>query len=198
MPSVVVIAGPNGAGKSTTAPPIVRKAFGIEEFVNADIIAQGLSVLAPETAAFRAGRVMLNRILELAGARRNFAFETTLASRTFAPLLRRWQAEGYEFHLVYLWLPSASAAVRRVRERVRTGGHSVPEAIVRRRYVRSLGNFFNLYRPLADSWLLLDNSGQPDPRAIAWRNVGGPVHWDDRGPWKHLRRKYEKDILDEG
>lgn len=198
MPRVVVIAGPNGAGKSTTAPPIVRKAFGIEEFVNADIIAQGLSVLAPETAAFRAGRVMLNRILELAGSRRSFAFETTLASRTFAPLLRRWQAEGYEFHLVYLWLPSASAAVRRVRELVRTGGHRVPEAIVRRRYARSLSNFFNLYRPLADSWLLLDNSGQPDPRAIAWRNVGGPVHWDEGGPWKHLRRKYEKDTLDEG
>lgn len=197
MPRVVVIAGPNGAGKSTTAPPVVRKAFGIEEFVNADIIAQGLSVLAPQTAAFRAGRVMLTRILELAGAHRNFAFETTLASRTFAPLLRRWQAEGYEFHLVYLWLPSASAAVRRVRERVRTGGHGVPEAIVRRRYARSLSNFFNLYRPLADSWLLLDNSGQPDPRAIAWRNVGGPVHWDDGGPWKLLRRKYEKDTLDE-
>ncbi len=180
MPRVVVIAGPNGAGKSTTAPPIVRKAFGIDEFVNADMIAQGLSVLAPETAAFRAGRVMLNRILELAGARRSFAFETTLASRTFAPLLRRWQAEGYEFHLVYLWLPSAS------------------EAIVRRRYARSLSNFFNLYRPFADSWLLLDNAGQPDPRAIAWRNIGGPVKWDNAGPWEHLRRKFEKDLLDEG
>ena len=116
---------------------------------------------------------MLNRILELAGARRNFAFETTLASRTFAPL-------------------------RRVRERVRTGGHRVPEAIVRRRYARSLSNFFNLYRPFSDSWLLLDNSGQPDPRAIAWRNVGGPVNWDIGGPWQRLRRKYEKDVLDEG
>jgi predicted ABC-type ATPase len=195
MPRVVVIAGPNGAGKSTTAPPIVRKAFGIEEFVNADLIAQGLSVLAPETAAFRAGRVMLTRILELSGARRDFAFETTLASRTFAPLLRKLQADGYQFHLIYLWLPSASAAVRRVRERVRAGGHGVPEAIVRRRYARSLGNFLNLYRPFADSWLLLDNSGQPDPRAIAWRDVGGPLNWDKRGPWERLRRKYEKDVF---
>jgi predicted ABC-type ATPase len=113
------------------AAPIVRKVFGIEEFVNADLIAQGLSVLAPETAAFRAGRVTLTRILELAGPIGTLPSRTTLASRTFAPLLRRWQAEGFEFHMVYLWLPSASAAMRRVRARLRSGGHRVPEAIVR-------------------------------------------------------------------
>jgi predicted ABC-type ATPase len=195
MPKAVVIAGPNGAGKSTTAPLLLREALAVKEFVNADTIAAGLSAFAPQTVAFAAGRVMLGRVRELAAMKSDFAFETTLASRSFAPWLRELQQQGYELHLIYLWLPDADLAVERIAERVRRGGHSVPEADVRRRYLNSLSNFFNLYRPIADSWLMLDNSLQSEPQPIAWRNTGGPVHIVNNGPWIVLRERYEKDIL---
>jgi predicted ABC-type ATPase len=193
-PKVIVIAGPNGAGKSTTAPEIVQKAFGIHEFVNADTIARGLSEFAPEQVAFSAGRIFLSRIHELQAAQASFAFETTLATRSFLPMLRRMQVGGYEVHLIFLWLPAPEMAIERVEARVRKGGHSVPKEIVRRRYARGLENFFNSYRPIADSWLMLDNSSASAPKAIAWRNVGGPLHAVRSGPWHDLRSKYEKDI----
>jgi predicted ABC-type ATPase len=94
-----------------------------------------------------------------------------------------------------LWLIDANLAVKRVTERVKAGGHGIPEEIVRRRYSRSIGNFFNIYRPIADSWLMLDNSLQDSPKPIAWRNVGGPVQIAKSGPWNKLREEYEKDIL---
>jgi predicted ABC-type ATPase len=125
-PSVVILAGPNGAGKSTVAPALLHGALAVNEFVNADVIASGLSAFDPESAAIAAGRVMLSRIRELASQRVNFAFETTLASRSFAPWLRQLATSGYAVHLVYLWLPSADFAVERVAERVRAGGHNVP------------------------------------------------------------------------
>jgi predicted ABC-type ATPase len=130
MPKVVVIAGPNGAGKSTAAPAVLRDALLVNEFVNADTIAAGLSAFCPEAVAVTAGRVMLERIRKLARDRQDFAFETTLASRTFAPWLRKLQSQGYRFHLVYLWLPTVELAVARVAERVRRGGHAVAEGIV--------------------------------------------------------------------
>ncbi|MDH5275335.1 MAG: zeta toxin family protein [Gammaproteobacteria bacterium] len=115
MPKVVVIAGPNGAGKSTAAKAIVRGTFGVAEFVNADDIARGLSGFSPESAALRAGRAMLSRLEELTVAGADFAFETTLASRTFAPRIRQWGAQGYRVELAFLWLPTADmAADRRV------------------------------------------------------------------------------------
>ena len=194
QPQVIVIAGPNGAGKSTTAPEIVRKGFGINEFVNADTIARGLSEFAPEQVAFSAGRIFLERVRGLALEGASFAFETTLATRSFLPMLKRMQARSYEVHIIFLWLPTAEMAVERVGARVRNGGHSVPEEVVRRRYVRGLENFFNIYRPIADSWLMLDNSSRHAPRAIAWRNAGGPLQVVKSGPWKALRSEYEKDI----
>jgi len=196
MPKVVVIAGPNGAGKSTTAPKLLREALAVDEFVNADTIAAGLSAFAPERVAFTAGRAMLARLQELASAHDDFAFETTLSSRSFAPWLRGLQEGGYSVHLIYLWLPSADLAVERIAERVRRGGHDVPEPVVRRRYEKSLVNFFNLYRPIAESWLMLDNSRQLGPRPIAWRNSGGPLQIVKGGPWAALRKRYERDILD--
>jgi predicted ABC-type ATPase len=194
MAKVVVIAGPNGAGKSTTAPAILRDALAVHEFVNADTIAAGLSAFSPETVAVTAGRIMLKRVHELAHAGKAFAFETTLASRTFAPWLQSLQAGGYRFHLVYLWLPSADLAVARVAERVRRGGHAVPEQIVRRRYERSLSNFFNLYRSFADSWLVVDNSVQAQPRAIAKRPVGADTEVLDASIWSVLRARYERSV----
>ncbi len=155
---VVVLAGPNGAGKTTAAPRLLRDTLAVDEFVNADVIAQGLSGFNSSAAALTAGRIMLERLKELAMARATFAFETTLASRTFAPWLRKLIADGYQFQLVFLWLPSAEMAITRVRDRVRMGGHNVPEDTIRRRYQGGVRNFFGLYQPLASSWKLFDNS----------------------------------------
>jgi predicted ABC-type ATPase len=195
-PKVVVIAGPNGAGKSTAAPAIVRQAFRVGEFINADTIARGLSAFAPEQVAVAAGRIMLGRIRTLYAERKSLAFETTLATRSFKPLLTAMQADGYELHLIFLWLPSAEMAVERVGVRVRRGGHAVPDDVIERRYGRGLVNFFNLYRPIADSWLMLDNSSGSAPKAIAWRNVGGPIQIVKSGPWIKLRDRYEHNIFD--
>ncbi len=146
----------------------------------------------PSACAIRAGRVMLQRMQELTSQRQDFAFETTLASRSFAPWLRHIQSTGYKFHLVYLWLPIVELAVARVAERVRGGGHAIPEDVVRRRYGRSLRNFFGLYSQIADSWLMLDNSAEPQPRAVAKRAIGRPVRIVDEGWWSALRAKYER------
>src|SRR5438093_12249381 len=133
-PLVIAIAGPNRAGKSTTAPSLLRDALRVSEFVNADAIAGGLSAFRPESVAIPAGRVMLERIRQLAKARADFAFETTLASRSIAPWLKRLKRGGYRVHILFLWLESADLAVNRVTARVRLGGHDVPEVTVRRRY----------------------------------------------------------------
>jgi predicted ABC-type ATPase len=195
VPNLVVIAGPNGSGKSTTAPKLLRDTLKVDDFINADVIAGGLSAFAPERVAFPAGRIMLRRMRELATAGADFALESTLSSRSLAPWIAGLKADNYVFHLIYLWLSSADLAVQRVAERVRQGGHDVPAATVRRRYSRSLGNFFNIYRPIADSWLMLDNSSVDAPNPIAWRNVGGPVQIVKSGPWDGLRKEYEKDIF---
>ena len=166
-PLVVVIAGPNGAGKSTTAPSLLRDALQVSEFVNADAIAGGLSAFRPDSVAIPAGRAMLVRMQQLAEAKMNFAFETTLASRTFAPRLARLRRHGYHVHVLFLWLDSADLAVNRVAARVRRGGHDVPEQTVRRRYGRGLHNLFQLYVPLADSWQLFDNSRAGRPQLVA-------------------------------
>jgi predicted ABC-type ATPase len=181
-PSVVILAGPNGAGKSTVAPALLHGALAVNEFVNADVIASGLSAFAPESAAISAGRVMLARIRELAEQRVNFAFETTLASRSFAPWLRELVASRYTAHLVFLWLPSADFAVVRVAERVRAGGHDVPPETVRRRYAAGLRNFFTLYQPLVSSWVLYDSSG-PVPRPVAEGVESQAPRVYDRSVW---------------
>ena len=166
-PLVIVIAGPNGAGKSTTAPWLLRDALQVSEFVNADAIAGGLSAFRPDSVAIPAGRAMLERMQNLADAQTNFAFETTLASRSFAPWLARLKRRGYHVHVLFLWLESADLAVDRVSARVRVGGHAVPEDTVRRRYDRGLRNFFRLYLPLVDSWQMFDNSRAGRPRLVA-------------------------------
>lgn len=176
MPNLVVIAGPNGAGKSTAAPLLIGKRLGITEFVNADVIAAGLSAYSPESVAIDAGRIMLKRVQQLADEGKDFAFETTLASRSFAPWIARLRRErGYRFHLSFLWIPSADMAVQRVAGRVRHGGHSVPPDHIRRRYERGLSNFFKLYSPIADSWEMHENTSRP-PVLIAMKDEGRPIH----------------------
>jgi predicted ABC-type ATPase len=158
-PRAILVGGPNGAGKTTCAATLLPEDIDLRQFVNADVIASGLSAFAPETVAVQAGRVMLARIADLARQHQDFAFETTLASRTFIPFLGRLQRQGYTIHVIFIWLESPELAVARVAARVRRGGHPVPAGVVRRRYWRGLANFRDLYRPLADSWVLCDNSG---------------------------------------
>src|SRR5712692_3230128 len=145
-PLIVVVAGPNGAGKSTTAPRLLQEALTVSEFVNADPIAIGLSAFRPQSVAMAAGRVMLTRMKALARARSDFAFETTLASRSFVPWLSALRAAGYRVHLAFLSLPSSDLAVARVAERRRQGGHDVPELVIRRRFGAGLRNFFGATR----------------------------------------------------
>ena len=158
QPTVVVIAGPNGADKSTAAPYLLKQALGILEFVNADQIAAGLSAYSPETVAFEAGRIMLQRLRTLAAAEVSFAFESTLSSRTFALFLARCKARGYKVHIFYVALPSAELAIQRVALRVKLGGHNIPPEDITRRFQRSLHNLFTLYLPIADHWSVLNNA----------------------------------------
>lgn len=190
MPHVIVIAGPNGAGKSTTAPAILQGALGVTEFVNADTIAAGLSAFNPEKAAFHAGRIMLERLKQLAGEGENFAFETTLASKTFVCWLQKLKQQGYVFHLIYLWLPSPEFAIARVAERVRYGGHNVPEETIRRRYHAGIKNFFNHYQELADTWRLYDNAAQGDPRLISCGEGTIVNSTNDAFLWEAIKRQY--------
>ncbi len=167
QPHISIIAGPNGSGKSTCGPALLQTHFNISEFVNADTIASGISAFNPEDVAIEASRIMLKRLNTLATQQKNFAFETTLSSRTFAQWVKKEKAKGYKFTLLYFWLFNPDLAVERVAERVRLGGHSVPEEIVRRRYFKSIKNFFSLYQPLADNWVVFDNSENNNPIKIA-------------------------------
>jgi predicted ABC-type ATPase len=185
-PLAVVIAGPNGAGKTAAAPRLLRGALAVSEFVNADTIAQGLSAFRPEQAAVAAGRIMLDRLHALARMHESFAFETTLASRGFAPWLRELRTQGYRVHLEFLSLPSADLALARVRERVGLGGHNIPADVVRRRYVRGLANFFSLYRNVVDSWQLFDNSDRNVYRLLASGESDASPSIVDEGGWKSL------------
>lgn len=186
-PIVVVIGGPNGAGKSTVAPAIIEREFGRVEFVNADAIARGLSGLDPDRQAFAAGRIMLRHIAGLAAAQRSFAFETTLASRTFEPLLRRMIAGGYAVHLIYVWVRTPEVAIERVRARIASGGHSVPETVIRRRFARSARNLFELYIPLATSWQVLENSVPAAPSLIVTGAIGKVPAVYDQALWMRLQ-----------
>ena len=154
-----MIAGPNGAGKTTFAREYLPKVAGLVQFVNADLIAQGLSPLDPPLAAISAGRLVLREINRLASERADFAFESTLSGLSYARQLNAWKSTGYRIEIVFLRLSSAQLALRRIAARVRQGGHSVPRADVLRRIDRGWGNFVRLYRPLADVWTVYDNSG---------------------------------------
>ncbi len=156
---VVIIGGPNGAGKTTFAREFLPQEAGCPEFVNADLIAAGLSPFKPEAAAFRAGRVMLEEMARHASAGRNFAFETTLAGLTYVRMIARWRASGYTVKLLFLSLATPEEAIARVAMRVRQGGHDVPVETIRRRFGAGLRNFTDVYRHCVDHWQWFDNSG---------------------------------------
>ncbi|MFH1146418.1 MAG: zeta toxin family protein [Pseudomonadota bacterium] len=170
-PTVYVISGPNGAGKTTFANEFLPDFVHCREFLNADLIAAGLSPFAPETQNFRAGRLLLTRIKELTKAKQDFGFETTLSGRSYVSLLSKMQTDGYSIVLFFLWLPSADLAVARVRNRVQQGGHNVPESIVRRRFEAGIRNLFQLYRPWLNAWWIYDASRLP-PEIVAQEEDG--------------------------
>jgi predicted ABC-type ATPase len=186
QPRVGVIAGINGAGKTTASREAVLNVLRIPRFVNADTIAHGLNTFDPASEAAKAGRIMLEHLKDLAARRESFAFETTLAARTYAPWLAGLKGGGYEVELLYYWLRSADLAIRRVADRVRSGGHHIPDDTIRRRYPRSARNFLDLYRPIADHWRVYDNS-QGHARLIAF-GVGGREHVLDGDTWLDFER----------
>ena len=163
----IVIAGPNGAGKTTFAREFLPNEADCPAFVNADLIAAGLAPFAPETAAVRAGRLMLQELDRHFAARRSFAFETTLAGRGYLQHIGAWQAAGYRVKLIFLRLDSAEEAIARVAQRVRQGGHHIPEDTIRRRFSAGLQNFERHYAPLVDAWALYDNAGA-QPLLLDW------------------------------
>lgn len=156
---VIIIAGPNGAGKTTFAREFLPNEAHCPIFVNADLIAAGLAPFAPETAALQAGRLMLQEIERHFAARDSFAFETTLSGRGYLKSIHRWKAAGYDVSLFFLSLDAPETAIKRVAQRVRQGGHHIPEAVIRRRFAAGLENFRNLYAPAVDAWALYDNTG---------------------------------------
>lgn len=170
MPSLYIVGGANGSGKTTVAMSLLPNLLDCYEYVNADIIAAGLSQFNPESVALEAGRLMLQRLRVLSDSGRDFAFETTLAARTFAPYASDCKAKGYTINLMYFWLQSPDLAVERVARRVASGGHSIPEDVIRRRYERGRKNLISLYLPLCDSWTIFNNTSS-SPTLIAERII---------------------------
>lgn len=164
-PRCIIIAGPNGSGKTTFAREFLPREADVVHFVNADLIAGGLSPLHPELAARQAGRLLLLELSRLVKLRRHFSFESTLSGRTYLHLLQNWKATGYTIRIVFLSLSSPELAVQRITARVEQGGHDVPRVEVIRRFHRSWQNFQSLYRPLANTWSVYENSGDA-PRLL--------------------------------
>jgi len=183
-----VIAGPNGAGKTTFATEFLPRYANCRNFINADLIARGLSPFDPDAGLLRAGRMVLERITEFTNARTDFAFETTLSGRAYVPLLRRMKQSGFRLHIFYLWIPSVELALLRIRDRAEGGGHNVPERDVRRRFGRSLANLFALYRPLFDTLHFFDNSSDT-PRLI-FNDKSGKTEVGDSELYERLRRQF--------
>ena len=162
---IVIIAGPNGAGKTTFAQEYLPKEAGFPDFVNVDLIAQGLSPFAPDKAVLQAGKIMLAEIARKVSRRESFAFETTLSGLSYARHIPRWRQAGYHVKLIFLSLPSVDLAIARVKNRADQGGHNVPAEVVRRRFDTGLRHFWTIYCKIVDRWEFYDNSG-PSPRLI--------------------------------
>jgi predicted ABC-type ATPase len=179
-PTVYVIAGPNGAGKTTFANHYLPAFAGCEEFVNADLIAAGLSPFNPESQAAYAGQLMLERIDRLTKTRTSFGFETTLAGRAHAVRLKSMKEDfGYRVSLFFIWLPSAEQAIARVANRVREGGHNVPESTIRRRYALGIKNFVSLYLPALDEWFVYNGCERPAEIILGQQDGVRQVYNDD-------------------
>lgn len=179
MPTIYVIAGPNGVGKTTFADRYLPDEAKQVEFVNADLIARGLSPYDPDAVAMDAGRIALGRIRQLAANKIGFAWETTMSGRSAAGWLRKAKAAGFTLKCYFLWVRQPEVVLTRIQQRVVEGGHNIPEAVSRRRFFKTIENFFEIYRPLFDAWKLYEND-LPEPRLLAVEKQGRFVARDRR------------------
>jgi predicted ABC-type ATPase len=168
---VYIIAGPNGSGKTTFAIKFLPEYAKCTNFINSDLIAQGLSPFSPGAAAIKAGKLVLEQIHQFANRAVDFAFETTLSGKLYVNLFKSLKEKGYKINVFFLWIPDADLAISRIKSRVVEGGHNVPVQDVVRRFNRSISNFFRLYQPLVDSWMLFNNEGTI-PKLIAEKKAG--------------------------
>ena len=186
-PRAVILAGINGAGKTTASRALLADTLRLMTFVNADVIAQGLSGFDVEAAAYEASRVMLERLRSLAEQRADFAFETTLSGRTYVSWLRGLVEAGYSTHMFYFWVRDPEFAIARVAARVRAGGHHVPDDTIRQRYGKSVRNLFDLYMPHLTTWKVFDNT-QSDYRLVAEGGAGWAGFVYDETAWDTIRK----------
>jgi predicted ABC-type ATPase len=190
MKKLYIIAGCNGAGKTTASYTILPEILDCDEFVNADEIAKGLSPFRPEKAGIQAGRLMLQRIKSLITKEQDFAFETTLATKSYKNFVADTQTDGYSVTLIFFYLSSQDLAVKRVETRVKEGGHDIPENVIRRRYENGLKKFFNSYSSIVDEWMFIENSGEPY-QLIAQKTKSEVKIYIDQ-IWSELKTKYDE------
>ena len=176
-----IIAGCNGAGKTTASFTILPEILGCKEFINADEIAKGLSPFQPESVAVQAGRIMLARMDELLQKGETFAFETTLATKSYKQKIEWAQANGYEVTLLFFWLRNVAMAKERVAQRVAEGGHSIPLETIERRYLNGIANLFAIYIDMVDICYIFDNSeGRKELIAQKERHKGIIIYNNDK------------------
>jgi predicted ABC-type ATPase len=186
MGTIYVIGGANGAGKTTTAFNILPTYLQVIEYVNADEIAKGISPFNPEAVAIQAGKLMLKRLNYLKNNERDFALETTLSSRNYVRFLNESKQKGYTINLLFFWLNSPELSVLRVKQRVKSGGHDIPEDVIYRRYQRGLKNLFNSYLSLCDNWFIYDNSQFP-VTLIAKYTQTSNLFINDSQKWQQIK-----------
>ncbi len=179
--NLYIISGCNGAGKTTASYTVLPEVLHCKEFVNADEIARGLSPFNPQSMAIEAGRLMLQRIELLLNLNSTFSIETTLATKSYTNLIKRAHAQGYSVFVLFFWLRTPELAIQRVAERVRHGGHDIPEDVIRRRYEAGINNLFNIFMPEVDYWGLYDNSENPRVQiACGGRNADTIIYEETR------------------
>lgn len=188
MKRLFIIAGCNGAGKTTASFTILPEVLDCDEFVNADEIARGLSPFNPDKNSFQAGRLMLERISCLKSIGKGFAFETTLSTRSYKEFITEAKKEGYEDNLIFFYLNSGELAIKRVETRVMEGGHNIPKEVIRRRYEKGLKNFFSIFKPIVQNWIVVDNS-EMKPTFIAKGNHEETIMDNDK--WAFLKNRYD-------
>lgn len=189
--NLYIISGCNGAGKTTASFTMLPEILDCKEFVNADEIAKGLSPFQPEKVSFEAGRIMLNRINELFLANETFAFETTLATKTYKSKILEAQQNNYKVSLLFFWLNNVDLAIDRVKTRVMEGGHNIPKDVIRRRYINGIKNLFEIYLPIVDEVSIFDNSsGKSEP--IAEKIGKNKIFILNEVKFNLLKKTYEK------
>ena len=194
MPNLYIIAGCNGAGKTTASFTVLPEMLDCDEFINADEIARGISPLNPGKASIEAGRFMLTKIDKLIAGKKDFAFETTLATKSYVKTIHRAKQNGYRIVLVFFWLDSVDLAIERVKTRVLDGGHNIPKPVIIRRYYSGLSNLFNLYIPICDYWMIFNNSVAPS-ELIAEGYLNGEMEIRKSDTFEQIKnpKKYDQE-----